>query len=148
MFLQNPETGIVSHTDLYRLTPHIGLAPKSIEDIQIYFMPKEPKSKNKRKRRVTVEDNSNATTVFTSKQEAVGAFINHLYPECFTKMEVAGSLDSNRGGIAKSLRELMGLGAERKKERTKQNRRRKRNEDEAGDIQTNKTRTRAKNPHK
>ena len=43
MFL-TPDTGIVAHTDLYRITPHIGFGPRSIKDIERYFKPPAPKN--------------------------------------------------------------------------------------------------------
>ena len=49
MFLHST-TGLVSHTDLYRVTPHAGLfGPKSVKDIQVYMTKEAQRGKKKTK---------------------------------------------------------------------------------------------------
>ena len=143
MFL-NADTGLVSHTDLYRLSPHIGLGPKSIADIQKHLTPK-PKKKTKRKRRVVAEENNDAP-VFTSKNEAVIAYVNAYFPEYFDCADVDGILSANNGDIEQSLCQLMTLGEEKKTLVQKQNRKRKRNGVNVN--QTNNRRKKTKKPPK
>ena len=106
MFL-TPDTGLVSHTDLYRLTPYCGLCPKSIEDIANYFNYKPKPNKNKKSKN---NNHNKPRVVFTSKQDAVLAYVSHFYPGCVAIGDVIKSLDANGHNVGSCLLEMIALG--------------------------------------
>lgn len=142
MFL-SPDTGLVAHTDLYRVTPNIGLCPKSIVDIQKYFNKPERKSKKKSKQRVQPTQ-----TVFSSIIDAVCAFATNFYPECINRTDVTASLGENAQDVGKSVSDLMALGQERKKELQQQRRKRKRDGSGEGASANTTKKKRTKNPRR
>ena len=99
------QTDLVGHTDLYRLTPYAGLCPKNIQDIEGYFNHR-PKTKGKTKGR---KENDAPLLTFTSKKDAVFAYLKHHFPGCILESDVETMLHAHEGKVGVAIKHLIPL---------------------------------------
>ena len=122
------DTGLVAHTDLYRLTPYAGFVPKTVKDIQVYMTKERDRSKKKKK-----TDQEDVVLIeYGSPQAALWAYVQHHYPDTGFGMsnDIVGTvLATHNDDVARTLRELIDKAEANMivhKQQVKANRKRKR----------------------
>lgn len=101
------DTGLVSHTDLYRVTPHADLfGPKSVDDIEVYMTKESQRGKQKKKRKFESEPEK---IQYDSPQSAMFAYLKVQFPDALelTSVMVNQHLLKHNSKVGPALEELI-----------------------------------------